>query len=227
LCGTYGGHHLDNSLGALCEFAALVVRYVTLTHTCHAATTHSPTSGLLMVSSHCATGSGVLVRELNRLGTGVAVNLPHTSDDIVLAALKISCAPVIWGHSSIRALHDIPRNVSDDVLAYRARPGAARDGMQVNFLPGFMSEGPDRADVKTVADHVGHIMTGHAHDYDDIYRCPTGLEDLSTYSILVTKLYSCGWSVDELRGFTGGNSLRVFAGAEDVGRKGVAPGKDL
>ncbi|KAH8984508.1 membrane dipeptidase-domain-containing protein [Lactarius akahatsu] len=244
LIGIEGGHQLGNSLGALRQFAALGVRYVTLTHTCHNAFADS--SGLfdgIGPLHHGLSPFGeTLVRELNRLG--VLVDLSHTSDDTALAALKISRAPVIWSHSSARALRDIPpERAGRGASACRDRRGAARrgrDGMRasVNFHPGFVSADPDRADVKAVADHVDHIasVTGRAHvgigsDYDGIDRCPTGLEDVSTYPVLVAELYSRGWSADDLRGFTGGNFLRVFAGAEDVAREmareGVAPAQDL
>ncbi|KAH9012900.1 membrane dipeptidase-domain-containing protein [Lactarius pseudohatsudake] len=239
LIGIEGGHQLGNSLGALRQFAALGVRYVTLTHTCHNAFADS--SGLfdgIEPLHHGLSPFGeTLVRELNRLG--VLVDLSHTSDDTALAALKISRAPVIWSHSSARALRDIPRNVPDEVLRHVGTGAGQLDGVvMVNFHPGFVSADPDRADVKAVADHVDHIASviGRAHvgvgsDYDGIDRCPTGLEDVSTYPVLVAELYSRGWSADELRGFTGGNFLRVFAGAEDVAREmareGVAPAQDL
>ncbi|KAI9442651.1 hypothetical protein H4582DRAFT_1929831 [Lactarius indigo] len=197
LIGIEGGHQLGNSLGALRQFAALGVRYVTLTHTCH--NVFADSSGLFDGIEPLHPWAQTLVKELNRLG--VLVDLSHTSDDTALAALKISRAPV-------------------------------------NFHPGFVSADPDRADVKAVADHVDHIasVTGRAHvgigsDYDGIDRCPIGLEDVSTYPVLVAELYSRGWSADELRGFTGGNFLRVFAGAEDVAREmaheGVALAQDL
>ncbi|KAH9163928.1 membrane dipeptidase-domain-containing protein [Lactarius sanguifluus] len=239
LIGIEGGHQLGNSLGALRQFAALGVRYVTLTHTCH--NVFADSSGLfdgIEPLHHGLSPFGeTLVRELNRLG--VLVDLSHTSDDTALAALKISRAPVIWSHSSARALRDIPRNVPDEVLRHVGTGPGQLDGVvMVNFHPGFVSADPDRADVKAVADHVDHIasVTGRAHvgigsDYDGIDRCPTGLEDVSTYPVLVAELYSRGWSADELRGFTGGNFLRVFAGAEDVAREmareGVAPAQDL
>jgi len=239
LIGIEGGHQLGNSLGALRQFAALGVRYVTLTHTCH--NVFADSSGFFDSIEPLHYGLSpfgeILVRELNRLG--VLVDLSHTSDDTALAALRISRAPVIWSHSAARALRDIPRNVPDEVLRHVGTGEGQRDGLvMVNFYSAFVSEDPDSADVKVVADHIDHIasVTGRAHvgigsDYDGIERCPTGLEDVSTYPVLIAELYSRGWSAYELRGFAWGNFLRVFAATEGVAhemaREGVAPAQDL
>lgn len=239
LIGIEGGHQLGNSLGALRQFSALGVRYVTLTHTCHNVFADSCGlfDGIEPLHYGLSPFGETLVRELNRLG--VLVDLSHTSDNTALAALRISRAPVIWSHSSARALRHIPRNVPDEVLRFVGTGVGQRDGVvMVNFLPAFVSADPDSADVKTVADHVDHIasVTGRAHvgigsDYDGIDSCPIGLEDVSTYPVLIAELYSRGWSGDELRGFAGGNFLRVFAAAEGVAREmareGVAPAQDL
>ncbi|KAI0296526.1 membrane dipeptidase-domain-containing protein [Multifurca ochricompacta] len=239
LLGVEGGHQLGNSLGALRQFAALGVRYVTLTHVCH--NVFADSSGIfegIEPLHHGLSPFGeTLVQELNRLG--VLVDLSHTSDATALAALNVTRAPVIWSHSSARSVHNIPRNVPDEVLRHVGTGVGQRDGVvMVNFYPRFVSADPEEADVKTVADHVEHIasVTGRAHvgigsDYDGIESCPKGLEDVSTYPALIEELYSRGWTADELRGVTGANFLRVFAGAEDVAkamaREGIAPTPDL
>jgi membrane dipeptidase len=99
------------------QYHALGVRYVTLTHTCHNAFADSCGFQPGMIPLHGGLSAlGLwLIDEMNRLG--VLVDLSHTSDDTARQALKYSKAPVIWSHSSARAVHDVPRNVPDDVLA--------------------------------------------------------------------------------------------------------------
>lgn len=92
------------------------MRYVTLTHACHNAFADSCgiQPGLEPRWGGLSAYGLALVEELNRLG--VLVDLSHTSDDTAKQALRHSKAPVIWSHSSARAVHDVPRNVPDDVL---------------------------------------------------------------------------------------------------------------
>jgi membrane dipeptidase len=132
LMGAEGGHAIDCSLGALRMLYALGVRYLTLTHNADlpwadAATGSEPHGGL--------TRFGVeVVREMNRLG--MLVDLSHVSAATMRAALDASEAPVIFSHSSARAVCDAPRNVPDDVLARLAANGGV---CQVTFVPGFVS----------------------------------------------------------------------------------------
>jgi len=223
LIGIEGGHQLGNSIAVLRQMHALGVRYVTLTHSCHNAFADS--CGLFQGIEPKWGGLSPLgkslIKEMNRLG--VLVDLSHTSDDTARQALSESLAPVIWSHSSSRAVHDVPRNVPDDVLRLVGTESGKKDAVvMVNFSPGFVAK-PGKADVAAVADHVDHIalIAGKQHvglgsDYDGIQDTPKGLEDVSKYPALIAELYKRGWNRWELAGLTGRNLLRVMQGAEKV-----------
>ncbi|THH15148.1 hypothetical protein EW146_g5284 [Bondarzewia mesenterica] len=234
LLGVEGAHQLGNSIGVLRQYYTLGVRYVTLTHTCHNAFADSCGlfEGIAPRHNGLSNLGRTLIVEMNRLG--MLVDLSHTSDETALQALDASRAPVIWSHSSARALRDIPRNVPDRVLERVAE----RDGVvMVNFYPAFVHESGE-ADVKDVADHVEHIarVAGKKHvgigsDFDGIGSVPEGLEDVSKYPALIAELYTRGWDKFELAGLAGANLLRVMEGAErvkeEMRREGVSPVADL
>jgi membrane dipeptidase len=139
LIGIEGGHALESSLGALRAFADMGVRYVTLTHWAttdwaDAATDSARHGGLTAFGEE-------VVREMNRLG--VMVDLSHVSDGTMMDALRVSAAPVMYSHSSARALAAHPRNVPDSILALVGRQGGV---VMVNFAPFFISEEARRYD---------------------------------------------------------------------------------
>ncbi|KAH9946097.1 membrane dipeptidase-domain-containing protein [Epithele typhae] len=220
--GIEGGHQLGNSIQVLRMVYELGVRYVTLTHTCHNAFADS--CGFVKDFEPYWGGLSPLglslIDEMNRIG--MLVDLSHTSDDTARQALKHSKAPVMWSHSSSRAVYDHARNVPDDVLKLVGFGRDQKDAViMVNFYPEFVKG--KTATVQDIADHVDHIanVTGRSHvgigsDYDGIGSVPEGLEDVSKYPNLIAELYSRGWTAYELAGLTGGNFLRVMAGAERV-----------
>ncbi|KAF9231912.1 membrane dipeptidase-domain-containing protein [Melanogaster broomeanus] len=231
LLGVEGAHQLGNSISVLRQYYTLGVRYVTLTHMCHNAFADS--AGFLTQIAPLHYGLSPigfkLIEEMNRIG--MLVDLSHTSDMTATQALLHSKAPVIWSHSSARAVHNVARNVPDEVLSLIGTGEGQKDGVvMVNFAPYFVAPNGE-ANVKTVADHVEHIakISGKKHvgigsDYDGIGETPEGLEDVSKYPALIAEMYRRGWDKYELAGLTGGNLLRVFAGAERVARELQAAG---
>jgi membrane dipeptidase len=132
LIGVEGGHSLATSLGVLRSFARLGVRYVTLTHNdntswADSAADEPAVDGLNEVGR-------AIVREMQRIG--VLVDLSHVAPVTMRAALDIATAPVIFSHSSARAVTDHRRNVPDDVLARLRDNGGV---VQLTFVPYFIS----------------------------------------------------------------------------------------
>jgi membrane dipeptidase len=132
LIGLEGGHAIDNSLGALRMFHRLGARYMTLTHSRNLAwadaATETPALGGLSPFGEA------VVREMNWLG--MLVDLSHVSPDTMTDAIAVSQAPVIFSHSSARAITDHARNVPDHVLQLLPKNGGI---VMVTFVPGFLS----------------------------------------------------------------------------------------
>src|SRR6266516_1982836 len=132
LIGIEGGHAIENSLGALRMFYRLGVRYMTLTHwrslDWAVASTDTAHRGL-------STFGKQVVLEMNRLG--MLVDLSHVNDVTMSDALHASRAPVIFSHSSARALTDHARDVPDSILRLVPANGGI---VMVNFNPGFVSD---------------------------------------------------------------------------------------
>ena len=132
LIGMEGGHSIDNSLGALRMFHRLGARYMTLTHSRNIPWADSATD--TPVLGGLSPFGEQVVREMNWLG--MLVDLSHVSPDTMTDAIRVSQAPVIFSHSSARALNDVPRNVPDDVLQMLPKNGGV---VMVTFVPGFLS----------------------------------------------------------------------------------------
>lgn len=131
LMGAEGGHSIANSLATLRALYALGVRYMTLTHNDNIAWADSATDEP-GVGGLSAFGREV-VREMNR--EGMLVDLSHVAPSTMRDALDASTAPVIFSHSSSRAVCDHPRNIPDDVL--ERLPGNGGVAM-VTFVPKFV-----------------------------------------------------------------------------------------
>jgi membrane dipeptidase len=133
LMGMEGGHMIDDDLRLLRDYAALGVRYLTLTHFknnnwADSSTDKPAHNGLTPFGKD-------VVRELNRLG--VMVDISHVADKTFYDALAVTTAPVIASHSSCRAIANHPRNMTDDMLRAVTKNGGV---VMINYHAGFLSE---------------------------------------------------------------------------------------
>lgn len=141
LIGIEGGRQIGGSLPALRQFYRLGARYMTLAHN---QTTEWADSATDQPRFHGLSPFGLsMIAEMNRLG--MLVDLSHVSPEVMRQAIATSRAPVIFSHSSARALNDHPRNVPDDVLRLLPANGGV---VMVNWVPGFLSPARIRHDAE-------------------------------------------------------------------------------
>jgi membrane dipeptidase len=232
LIGMEGGHSIDSSLATLRMMFALGARYMTLTHSANVPWADA-SPGPSVLGGLSKFGEEV-VREMNRLG--MLVDLSHVSPETMEDALRVSEAPVIFSHSSAKAICNVHRNVPDHVLQMVAKNGGV---VMVTFVPGFISQAvadfdakPEaerkgmiapKATLSQVADHIDHIrkVAGIDHiglggDFDGISQVVAGLEDVSTYPALTAELLKRGYKDDDIKKILGLNVLRVMRQAEKV-----------
>jgi membrane dipeptidase len=133
LMGVEGGHMMGNDLSVLRTFAALGVRYMTLTHMDNNEWADSSTD---KPAHNGLTDFGKdVIREMNRLG--IIVDIAHVSDKTFYDALETSKAPIFSSHSSCRAICQAPRNMTDDMIRDLAKHGGV---IQINYHVGFISQ---------------------------------------------------------------------------------------
>jgi len=238
LIGIEGGHAIEDDPRLLRDFYALGVRYMTLTHT--NTNNWADSSGDMAdrtVKHHDGlTGLGrEIVAEMNRLG--MMVDISHVADKTFWDALAVSKAPLIASHSSCRAVANVPRNMTDDMIIALAKKGGV---IQINFNCGFVSqksadaaEEQRRRGVKetamkevpaTLADvveHIDHVVriagigaVGIGSDFDGVRCTPTGLEDVSKFPNLTRALLEKGYTPEDIRKIYGGNTLRLMRAVE-------------
>jgi membrane dipeptidase len=133
LMGVEGGEGIDNSLEVLRALYTLGARYMTLTH--FGDTDWADSSNGEPIHNGLTPFGKAVVGEMNRLG--MLVDLSHVAPKTMSDALDVAVAPVIFSHSSARAIADHPRNVPDALLKRVAANGGV---VMVNFVPFYVSE---------------------------------------------------------------------------------------
>jgi membrane dipeptidase len=225
LIGIEGGHAIEDSLRLLRDFYDLGVRYMTLTHTNSNGWADSsgdpdkPNNGLSPFGKQ-------VVLEMNRLG--MIVDVAHVSDKTFWDALETSKAPIFSSHSSCRAVADVPRNMTDDMIKAMAKKGGV---IQINFNCGFVkvgsgSEGAPRPTLADVVKHINHAVeiggvdaVGLGSDFDGIPCAPVGLDSVDKWPNLTRALLEEGYSAADIRKIYGENTLRVMAAVEQTARQ--------
>jgi membrane dipeptidase len=220
LMGIEGGHAIEDSLRLLRDYYALGVRYMTLTHfnTNNWADSSGDIAKTDVKHHNGLTDFGKdVVREMNRLG--MMVDISHVADKTFWDALEVSNAPIFASHSSARAVANVPRNMTDEMLIAMAKKGGVA---QVNFNCGFLvagsgEPGKPRAKLSDVVAHIDHIKqvagigaVGIGTDFDGIECTPEGLDDVSKFPNLTRALLEKGYSAEDIRKIYGGNVLRVM-----------------
>lgn len=227
LMGIEGGHAIEDSPRLLRDYYRLGIRYMTLTHfnTNNWADSSGDINNPKVVHHNGLTPFGKdVVREMNRLG--MMVDISHTADKTFYDALETSQAPIIASHSSCRAITDVPRNMTDDMIVALAKKGGV---IQINFNCGFISQksadapkdAPVRATLADVVAHIDHVKQiagidaiGIGSDFDGITCTPEGLDDVSKFPNLTRALLEKGYSPAEIKKIYGGNTLRLMRQVE-------------
>jgi membrane dipeptidase len=158
LIGIEGGHQINDSLAVLRQMYDLGARYMTLTHIHNTDWADSATDA---PAHHGLTAFGTeVIREMNRLG--MLIDLSHVSPEAMQAALAASEAPIMFSHSSARAIVDHPRNVPDEVLRLVAKNGGV---VMVNFFPAYVSAARNQWE----ADRAAEMARYNSPPYDGLY----------------------------------------------------------
>jgi membrane dipeptidase len=225
MMGIEGGYSIENELSNLQRLFDEGCRYMTLTHS--KSLPWADSSSDEPVCHGLSQFGKDVVREMNRLG--MLVDLSHVSEETMKAALATTAAPVIFSHSSARAICDHPRNVPDDVLPLVAKNEGV---VMVNFYSAFVVPTAqlqiDKEACGTlhdVVDHIDHLVTvagidhvGIGSDYDGVPRLPHQLESVASYPLITQELLNRGYNETSIRKILGGNILRVLRKAEDVAK---------
>lgn len=153
-----GGHAIDDDLRVLRMYYRLGIRSMTLTHARN--TNWADSSSDKPVHNGLTDFGKQVVREMNRLG--MLVDLAHVSDKTFYDAIAVTTKPVIVSHSSMRAISNVPRNVSDDMLGALARNGGV---VGINFGMGFINpRDADKLKMATDTEAEAPVLTGKALD---------------------------------------------------------------
>lgn len=221
LMGLEGGYMIEDDLRVLRMFHALGVRYMTLTHSFNTNWADSSGTGRPVPPLHDGLSpfGQAVIAEMNRLG--MMVDLTHVADATFYDALAVTKAPVILSHSSVDAVKEHARNVSDDMLRALAKNGGV---IQIDAVIKYIDpiERPSTP-LSVFIDHIVHALevagpdhVGIGIDYGYDAPKPVDLEDCSKFENITYELLKRGVSEATIRKVWGENTLRVMTEVERV-----------
>lgn len=230
LMGMEGGHMIEDDLRVLRLYYLLGVRYLTLTHCFNTNWADSSGCGGTQVKAQhngLSPFGREVVKELNRLG--IMVDVTHVADKTFYDALAVTSAPVIASHSSVDAIKEHARNMSDDMLRALARNGGV---IQIDAVIKYIDPKapPDKplpppgdTPLSVFIDHILHAVKVAGADHVGIgidfgYTAPTpvGLRDVSQFENVTYELLKRGVDEGTIRKIWGENTLRVMGAVERV-----------
>jgi microsomal dipeptidase-like Zn-dependent dipeptidase/gamma-glutamyl-gamma-aminobutyrate hydrolase PuuD len=206
--GVENGYAIGLDTGNIKRFAELGVKYITLSHNRHNAICDSH-AGIAEHNGLSEFGKEV-VRTMNRWG--ILVDISHTSEKTAFDVLAISRHPVIASHSSVKALCNHSRNLSDELIKAIANKGGV---IQICLYPGFLKNGGG-ATVKDAVNHIDYIVrlvgidhAGIGSDFDGGGGI-TGLQNAADFPQITMELIRRGYSDSDIAKIWGGNLMRVM-----------------
>lgn len=206
--GLENGFALAGDIANVERFYNMGVRYITLCHNgdndiCDSARGTGTNGGLSDFGRE-------VIREMNRLG--MMVDVSHASESTVCQAIEYSCQPVIATHTSAGALCRHPRNMTDDTVRLLAQSGGRIHVCLYNYF--LQSDG--NADISTVCDHIGHLVSiagadhvGIGSDFDGGGGVP-GCDDESQLIMITAELLRRGYSCHNVRLVMGEGFCRYY-----------------
>ena len=215
LLGVENGYAIGKDLANIARFKELGVTYITLCHNgdndlCDSARGNGEWGGLSPLGK-------AAICEMNRFG--ILVDVSHAAETTFYDALETSAYPIIASHSSVRALCNHPRNLTDEQLKALAEQGGV---VQLCLYKGFINEEPEKASLSDAIRHLNHIVeligidhVGIGSDFDgdgELIGCRSAGELIN----ITVRLLQAGYTEEEIAKIWGGNLLRVMAQAQSA-----------
>ena len=206
--GIENAYGIGKDIRNIRKFADWGVRYITLSHNgnndiCDSADSHVEHNGLSDFGKE-------VIQEMNRVG--IMVDISHTSEKTSFDAVELSKHPVIASHSSVKALCDHSRNISDELM----RAIAAKGGViQICLYSEFLRKEGD-ASVKDMVDHIEYVVktaginhVGIGSDFDGGGGIP-GINSADELPQITMELLRREYSKEDIAKIWGGNLMRVM-----------------